>query len=117
MPLSVARPLSRAAVEAALSTEGRELILVAQRDQSVDAPEESQLFSIATRGVIKQMGRPSEDLFELIVVGIERVVIVRIDQTEPYLRARFRPFPVPDESSAEIEALHRAILELAAKAI
>jgi hypothetical protein len=45
------------------------------------------------------------------------VVIISIEQTEPYLRARLRLAPVPEERSTEIEALQRAIVELAGRAI
>src|SRR5581483_658835 len=41
----------------------------------------------------------------------------KIEQTEPFLGARVRPSPVPEEGGAEIEALQRAILELATRAI
>ena len=54
---------------------------------------------------------------ELMVQGVERVVIIRIEQTEPYLRARVRLAPVPEDNNTEIEALQRAIVELASRAI
>ena len=38
MPLSVGRTVSLAAVEAALATEDKEIIVVAQRDASADSP-------------------------------------------------------------------------------
>ncbi|PYV11837.1 MAG: endopeptidase La, partial [Acidobacteria bacterium] len=117
MPLSVGRPSSRAAVEAALQTEEKELIVVAQRDPSVEVPDQSQLYSVATRAVIKQVSRPSEEQVELIVVGVERVVILKLEPSEAYLKARVRPFPLPEDKSTEIEALQRALVDLASKAI
>ena len=117
LPLSVSRPSSIAAVEACLNTEEKEIIVVAQRDVSVEAPQQPDLYSVATKGVIKQMARPQEDRVDLIVVGIERVVILKLEQTEPYLTARVQPLPLPDDKSTEVEALHRAVLELASKAV
>jgi ATP-dependent Lon protease len=38
MPLSVGRPASLAAVEAALATEEKEIVIVAQREAAVDNP-------------------------------------------------------------------------------
>ncbi|HLJ97016.1 MAG TPA: endopeptidase La [Gemmataceae bacterium] len=116
MPLSAGRPTSRAAVEAALATEDKTLLVIAQHDENVEQPEEKDLFAIGTRAVIKKMGR-SENALELIVQGIERVVMVRLEQTTPYLKAVVRPLPQPDDQSTEIEALHRAVMELAARAM
>jgi ATP-dependent Lon protease len=116
MPLSAGRPRSRAAVEAALATEDKELFIVAQRDAEVDEPAEKDLFTVGTRAVIKKMAR-SDNALELIVQGMERVSLVRLAQETPYLQAVVRPLPLPEESGTELEALHRAILDLAARAM
>ncbi len=116
MPLSAGRPASRAAVEEALATEDKTLLVIAQRDESVDQPLEKDLFTIGTRAVIKKMGR-SEHALEMIVQGVERVVLVRLEQTTPYLKAVVRPLPQPEDQGTEIEALHRAVLELATRAM
>ena len=54
---------------------------------------------------------------ELLVQGVERVALVRLEQTEPYLRARVRPLPLPEDQGPEVEALRRAVLELTARAL
>jgi ATP-dependent Lon protease len=116
MPLSAGRPASRAAVEAALATEDKTLLVIAQRDESVEQPVEKDLFTIGTRAVIKKMGR-SEHALEMIVQGVERVVLLRLEQTTPYLKAVVRPLSEPEDQGTEIEALHRAVMELAARAL
>jgi len=45
------------------------------------------------------------------------VVLIKIDQTASYLTARVRLAPVPAARNAEIEALQRAIIDLARRAI
>ncbi|HZT36653.1 MAG TPA: endopeptidase La [Bryobacteraceae bacterium] len=117
MPLSIGRAASLAAVEAALATEEKEIVVVAQRDPAVDVPGPDSIYTIGTKAVIRKMSRPSEDMLEVLVLGVERVVILKVDATEPYIRARVQPYPVPAERNAEIEALTRALLELGAKAI
>jgi len=62
MPLSVGRTGSISAVEAALATESKEIIVVTQRDASVDTPAASDLFTIGTRGVIKKAGRGKDQM-------------------------------------------------------
>src|SRR5438045_6346079 len=88
MPLSVGRPAFIAAVEAALATEEKEIIVVSQRDSSVDAPTQEDLYSVGTKAVIRKMSRPNENTIELLVQGMERVTLVKLDASEPYLRAR-----------------------------
>ncbi len=117
MPLSVGRPFSVAAVEAAVSTEEKEIVVFAQRDPLVEMPRADDLYSIGTKAIIKKMDRPREEFLELIVQGVERVVLVKIEQTQPYLEVRVRPLPLPEDRGAEVEALHRAVLDFAGKAV
>jgi ATP-dependent Lon protease len=116
MPLAVGRPNSLAAVEAALQGEEKTLVLVAQKDMANDQPGPDDLYTVGTRGVIKKMHR-SEGTIELIVQGVERVAILKMEQTEPYLKARVSALPVPEDTGTETEALYRAILELASRAM
>ncbi|MCI0456370.1 MAG: endopeptidase La [Gemmataceae bacterium] len=116
MPLAAGRATSVAAVEAALASEGKTLVLVAQRDSSVEQPRPDDLHSIGTRAVIKKVNR-TESGVELLVEGVERVALVRFEQTEPYLKARVRPLPVPDDDGTEVEALFRSVLDLAGRAL
>lgn len=117
MPLSVGRPASLAAAEAALATEEKEIVIIAQRDPGVEKPGLEDLYSIGTKAVIKRMSRSSESHMELIVLGVERVVLLKLEQSEPYLKGRVRLHPLPSERTTEVEALHRAVMELAAKAL
>src|SRR5439155_24586285 len=74
MPLSVGRPGSLAAIEAALATEEKTFLVAAQRDVAVEQPTLSDLYAVGTRAVVKKMAR-GEGVIELIVQGIERVRI------------------------------------------
>ena len=60
MPLTVRRARSIAAVEAALRTEEKTILVVAQRDPLMDEPRLDDLFTIGTKAIVKQIGR-SED--------------------------------------------------------
>jgi len=117
MPLAVGRPASLAAAEAALATEEKEIVITAQRDPAVEKPGLEDLYTVGTKAVIKRMSRSSESHMELIVLGVERVVLLKLEQSEPYLKGRLRPHPLPSERTTEVEALHRAVMELAAKAL
>ena len=114
MPLSVGRPRSVAAIQAALASESKEILVVTQRDSSVEVPSPSDLFPTGTRAVIKRSGRNGEK-FEIFVMGVERVALEDFSG-ENYLVANFRPIPIADQSeetNPELEALHREVVDLA----
>src|SRR5215471_7709828 len=117
MPLTVGRPLSLAAIEAVLGREDKELIVAAQRDASVDTPGPHDFLSIGTQAVIKRMARRPDGGVDLMAQGVERAVIIKVDQTDSHLTARVRLAPVPEARDTEIEALQRAIIELTRRAI
>src|SRR5215831_7146469 len=75
MPLSVGRKASIAAVEAALSHEEKEIVVVAQRDPSVDAPGGDGLYTVGTRAAIRKVNRTGPNQIELMALGMERVVL------------------------------------------
>src|SRR5579875_1156702 len=77
LPLSVGRPSSLRAVEAALKSEEKEIILVAQRDAQLEAPQQDDLYTGGTKAVIRKSSRPNESMLEILVLGVERVVLVK----------------------------------------
>ncbi len=117
LPLSVGRSSSLRAVEAALKTEEKEIILIAQRDAQVDSPQQDDLYTIGTKAVIRKSSRPNDGMMEILVLGVDRVVVVKLEATEPYLSAKFRILALPEDGGSEVEALSGALLELASKAI
>ncbi len=115
MPLSVGRPASMAAVEKALATEEKEIVVVTQRDASVDTPTASDLYTIGVRAMIRKAGR-TKDQIEILVYGAERVVLVKVEENGAMM-ARVRALPLPEDTSREIEALTLSIVELGSKFI
>lgn len=116
VPLSAGRATSVAAVEAALAREDKTVMLLTQRQAAVEEPGADDLYTVGTRGVIKKVNR-SEQGLQLVVQGLERMTVVRIEQTTPYLSAKVRPLPLPEDGGVELEALHRAVVEQAARAV
>jgi ATP-dependent Lon protease len=116
MPLLAGRPASVAAVEAALATESKELVIVTQRDATKDNPIAEDFYTFGAKAVIRKMARGSEGEIQLIVQGIERVRIARFEQTAPYIKASVHLAPMPEEKGPEVEALYRSVLDLASKA-
>ncbi len=117
MPLSAGRAGSIAAVEAALASESKEIVVFTQRDANVDVPTQEDLYPIGAKAVIRKMNRSNEGHLELLVLGMERVALSKLDSSEPFLRARAIPMPLPDDKSSEVEALQGALIELAGEAL
>jgi len=117
MPLSAGRPASIAAVEAALATESKEILIFTQRDADLDSPSKDDLYSIGTKAVIRKMNRSGEGHLELMVLGMERVTLLKVDSSEPFLKGRAVPLPLPEDKGPEIEALQGALVELAGEAL
>ena len=49
---------------------------------------------------------------DVLVLGMERVVIVKVDDEDGHMTARVRALPLPDDSSRETEALTLSIVEM-----
>ncbi|HIB55248.1 MAG TPA: endopeptidase La, partial [Nitrospirales bacterium] len=112
MPVSIGRESSIAAVDAALKTEDKTIIVVSQRDPEQEQPTTDDLYSIGTKAVVKQVARPDGSTIHALVQGIDRAVLLRVEETDPYLMVRSRHLPNPSDSGPEIDAMHRAIVEL-----
>src|SRR5262245_59005346 len=116
LPLSVGRPSTRAAIDAAMATEDKTLVVVAQRDADNDSPGFADLCPLGTLGVIKKMVRGPEAM-EILLRGGGRLRLLTPLQPEPYLRASVLHLPPPVGKGEQVEALHRAVLDAARKVI
>ena len=96
VPLSAGRPSSVAAIEAAMATPEKRLVVVAQRSEAVEAPTADDLYNVGTEAIIKRLSRSVEGV-EFLVQGLDRVVLVKADKKQPegYLQARVKPLPPP----------------------
>jgi len=112
VPLTVGRDRSVAAVEFALKTEEKTVLIVSQRDPETSEPTLENLYQIGTTAVIKQVGRTADGQLHAVVQGVERCVLLKVEQTTPFLMVRARQLPAPSDSGPEIDALHRAVVDL-----
>src|SRR5215813_10572250 len=114
VPLSVGRPASTAAVEAALAGEEKLLACISVRPERVsegDAKQED-LFEVGTLVMIKRMERV-EDTLHLIVQGSDRIQLVAWEQQEPFMKARVRVLPdINVVDKEKVEATKRNVQSL-----
>src|SRR2546425_4916188 len=119
VPLSVGRPASMAAVEAALASEEKLLACISVKldgNPEKDAKPED-VFEVGTLVIIKRMERV-EDTLHLIVQGTDRVRLLAWTQTEPFLRARVQILPdLETKNTEEVEAATRNVKSLIQQAL
>jgi ATP-dependent Lon protease len=112
IPVTVGRDRSVAAVNAALKTEEKTILVVAQRDPGKENPGLDDLYTIGTKAIVKQVGRSDDATIQALIQGIERVALLKLEKSEPYLLAQARRLELPTDNDREIQALQRAIQEL-----
>src|SRR5256885_10898476 len=119
VPLSVGRPGSMAAVEAALAGEEKLLACISVKlDGNPEKDAKSvDIFEVGTLVMIKRMERV-EDTLHLIVQGTDRVRLLAWTQTEPFLKARVQILPeLQTKNAEEVEAATRNVKSLIQQAL
>ena len=115
-PLFISRDRSLRAVEAAEAVEGP-LLVVAQRNAEVIDPDLTDLYTIGTAVEIGRVLRMPDGSTTVLVHGIERVRIVDVVETEPFLRVLGVPLYEDERHDMASEALMRAVLALFEKLV
>ena len=111
LPLTVGRESSVNLINSL--GEDKTIIVVAQREARVDAPQPVDLYSIGTIAVVhKVVKMPNQSLF-VFAEGLDRVHLKEYTQLQPYMRATVETIPelVP-KNNPEEEALQRNVLNL-----
>jgi ATP-dependent Lon protease len=83
--------LNREGASQAVAAAGEEglLAVVTQAHPDAELPGGGDLYAIGTGAVVRQMSQGSDNVM-VVIEGLERIAIVDIIQTRPYLRARVR---------------------------
>lgn len=112
LPVNVGRDRSVSAVNAALKTEEKTILVVAQRDPGKENPGLDDLYTIGTKAIVKQVGRTEDGTIQAVLQGLERVALLKSEQSLPYLMVQARRLELPTDNDREVQALQRAIQEL-----
>lgn len=83
----VSRSRSVEAVQQAMHGKEQKVFLVAQREVSVEEPEQKDVYEIGTIATIKQIAKMSKGMQRVLVTGLQRAKLLEISQTNPYLQA------------------------------
>ncbi len=109
LPLTVGREGSIQLIQSL--GEEKTIVVVAQRDSRVDAPQPSDLHTYGTVATVhKVVKMPNQSLF-VFTEGVERVKLTDFEQLEPFMTATVEPVPeVGSPTGPELEALLRNIV-------
>jgi ATP-dependent Lon protease len=90
----------------------RLLVLVAQRDPQTEPATLDELHQVGTAGMIHQLARGPDGSVRLLVQGLERVRLLDLVGSEPYLVGRIEVAGDQVASSPEVDALRRAVVDI-----
>ena len=108
MNIEIARPSSlKAFTAAASSISNARVLLATQKDISVEAPREEDLYKIGVLAEIKHVVRTPQGTLNVIFEGISRVKILAVYENQGFLKADavLKPESKPSQSTPTIEAL------------
>ena len=112
-PVLVGREKSLHAVEAALESFNKLMLLVTQRDVTIDEPTLSDLFEVGVVAEILQAIHAPDNTMRVVFRGLQRARLVALESDEPYLLAKIEPIPVREAAlTTDIEALMRSAVEM-----
>jgi len=111
MPLAVGQARSVRLIDDVMRG-NRLLALVAQRDPQTEPATLDDLHRVGTAGMIHQLARGADGSVRLMVQGLERVRVLDLIATEPYLVGRVERAAEPVAAAPETDALRRAVVEI-----
>jgi ATP-dependent Lon protease len=110
MPLRVGQPRSIRLVDDAVSRK-RLIGLVTSRDPELETPGPDDVYRIGTVAAVQRLFKSQDGTITLIAHGLLRIKIEEFTGETPYLTARVSTIPEIVDTSAEIEALRRNIVD------
>jgi ATP-dependent Lon protease len=117
IPLFVGRPKSIKALESAMESD-RRIMLVAQKAAAKDDPLVSDMFDVGCISTILQMLKLPDGTVKVLVEGHQRAQVNEIKEGELHFSANVIPLEINDQKSDdsknsqnEVEALRRALMQ------
>ncbi len=110
IPLFVGREKSIRALDAAMAAD-KQILLVAQKSPDVDDPRADDLYKIGTTAIVLQLLKLPDGTIKVLVEGMARAQVSKIESDERYLIAQARPIDVSAPRNArEAEAAAKSLI-------
>ena len=113
IPLFVGRPKSIKALESAMESE-RRIMLVAQKTAAKDEPVVEDMFAVGCVATILQLLKLPDGTVKVLVEGQQRAKVNKIEDGELHFTANVTPLELVEiaaDKTSEIEALRRAVMQ------
>jgi ATP-dependent Lon protease len=109
IPLVFGRPKSKAALDEIRNTE-RPILLVTQRDGTVEDPTPKDLYEVGCLARVVQLMDLPDDTVRAMIEGVTRIRVTNYVRSLPFLEAYGEPLPETQDESPEIEATMREVV-------
>ena len=109
VPLFVGRDKSINALEQVMDKD-QELLFLSQKNSEVDDPSEKDLFELGTRGKILQLLKLPDGTVKVLVEGLARCKVKKIEFTADYITAEIEELENSEVISDTIKALGRSVV-------
>jgi len=110
IPLTVGQPRSIKLVDDVVNAD-RLVGLVTSKDPDLETPGPDDVYQVGTLASIHRLFRAPDGTIRLLVQGLARIEVENYTTTEPYLKAKVRSLPETVESSLEVEAMVRNVVD------
>ena len=111
VPLFVGREKSVRALEEAMRDDGKDILLLTQKDKDDDDPAPIAIYEIGVVATILQLLKLPDGTVKVLVEGKARAAVTRYTNRADYYEAEIADLPEDPQASSEAEALSRAVVE------
>jgi ATP-dependent Lon protease len=109
VPLFVGREKSVKALEQVMNSE-KKILLVAQKDASLDEPGAEDLYLTGTLANVLQLLKLPDGTVKVLVEGVQRIKINEFLATEEFFEAKTEEVSLVREDGDKLEALSRSVI-------
>ncbi len=109
VPLFVGREKSVKALEDVMADD-KQILLVAQKDASVDDPAADDIYDVGTISTVLQLLKLPDGTVKVLVEGGQRAAITGYKDNEAFFEAYAEPFSDEGDEEPELEALSRSVV-------
>jgi ATP-dependent Lon protease len=109
VPLFVGREKSVRALEDVMKDD-KQILLVAQKDASLDDPKPDDIHAVGTVGTVLQLLKLPDGTVKVLVEGGARAMILGYEDNPNFFQVRAEEIPKKDEDPKELEALSRSVI-------
>jgi len=110
IPLFVGREKSVAALEAAMSESGKQILLATQKNAKTEDPSPAEIFPVGCLCQIIQLLKLPDGTVKVLVEGKRRGEIVSFTDEHAFFEVDVHPLPEAGGKESETEALKRGVL-------